>query len=69
MNIITLLIDVDLSLIEHGRYGGLPRNIFQYLPMFISNNSIIVYSYIGLDNFLGLIFNLFNQNHYFVAKK
>ncbi len=68
-DIFDLLKEVDFKCLEHSRYGFLPRNIFKLFPKFVKNNLLLSFCYNGLDVFLGLVFNIINQNHYFIAQK
>jgi SAM-dependent methyltransferase len=64
-----LLRSSDFELLETKRYGFLHRNTWQHLPPFFRYSPFIAALWNSLDRLLGALFNIFCQNHYFVARK
>lgn len=64
-NVNKLVEQSGLQLVEFKRYAFLPRNIFRNFP----NRIFLADIFNFLDRVLSIVFNIFCQNNYFVARK
>jgi SAM-dependent methyltransferase len=69
LDIARLCREAGLSLTEEGRYGFLPRNSMNRLPIAVRNSPALTFAVNRTDEWLEWLLPAIVQNHYFVAKR